>query len=41
MAPTKIDVGIKSDKAPGIVTAFCPLREAGVSDEIDLELIEG
>lgn len=39
--PTKMSVGIQSTSAPGIVSAMTFLAEAGVTDEIDLELIEG
>lgn len=38
---TKMSVGIKSARAPGIVNALCFLKDAGISDEIDLELVEG
>ena len=36
-----MSVGIQSSSAPGIVSAMTFLAEAGVTDEIDLELIEG
>ena len=39
--PTRMSVGIQSSSAPGIVSAMTFLAEAGVTDEIDLELIEG
>lgn len=39
--PAKLRVGIQSASAPGIVSAMTFLAEAGKTDEIDLELIEG